>query len=107
MKLKDKKVDILFADYDLDEYGNAILRLETVALSVWAYFRQLSQKEVYTSLEMQTPEEVLFQIGYRPDITARHVIRYKGVLYDITRVDVFEGYKGDLTLYCKRQAVVE
>ena len=78
--------------------------LETVALSVWAYFRQLSQKEVYTSLEMQTPEEVLFQIGYSPDITTRHVIRYKGVLYDITRVDVFEGYKGDLTLYCKRQS---
>ena len=40
----------------------------------------------------------------QPDITTRHVIRYKGVLYDITRVDVFEGYKGDLTLYCKRQS---
>lgn len=88
-----------------DECGNGILQLEPVTLSVWAYFRQLSQKEVYTSLEMQTPKEVLFQISYRPDITTQHVIRYKGVLYDITRVDVFEGYKGDLTLYCKRQGV--
>ena len=26
------------------------------------------------------------------------------VLYDITRVDTFEGYKEDITLYCKRRA---
>lgn len=25
--------------------------------------------------------------------TTAHIIRYKGILYDITRVDVFEGYK--------------
>ena len=103
MKLKDKKIDILYADHEPDECGNNILNLKPVALSVWAYFRQLSQKEVYTSLEMQTPEEVLFQIGYRPGIATAHVIRYKGDLYDITRVDVFEGYKGDLTLYCKKE----
>ena len=104
MKLKDKKIDILYADHEPDECGNNILKLKPVALSVWAYFRQFSQKEVYTPLEMQTPEEVLFQISYRPDITIAHVIRYKGVLYDVTRVDVFEGYKSDLTLYCKQQA---
>ena len=104
MKLKDKKIDILYADHEPDECGNNSLKLKPVALSVWAYFRQLSQKEVYTPLEMQTPEEVLFQISYRPDITIAHVIRYKGVLYDVTRVDVFEGYKSDLTLYCKQQA---
>lgn len=28
----------------------------------------------------------------------------KGVLYDITRVDTFEGYKEELTLYCSRRA---
>ena len=51
----------------------------------------------------EVAENVLFQIGYRDDITTAHVIRFKGVLYDITRVDVFEGYKGDITLYCKRE----
>lgn len=103
MKLKDKKIDILYADHEPDECGNNILNLKPVALSVWAYFRQLSQKEVYTSLEMQTPEEVLFQISYRPDMTTDHVIRYKGILYDVTRVDVFEDYMGDLTVYARRQ----
>lgn len=104
MKLKDKKIDILYADHEADECGNNILKLKPVALSVWAYFRQLSQKEIYTALETQTPEEVLFQISYRLDITIAHVIRYKSVLYDVTRVDVFEGYKSDLTLYCEQQA---
>ena len=103
MKLKDKKIDILYADHEPDECGNNILKLKPVALSVWAYFLQLSQKEVYTSLEMQTLEEVLFQISYRPDMTTDHVIRYKGILYDVTRVDVFEDYMGDLTVYARRQ----
>lgn len=32
-----------------------------------------------------------------------NVIRYNGRLYNITRIDIFEGYKQDLTLYCKRK----
>ena len=103
MKLKDKKIDILLADYEPDECGNGILQLAPVALSVWAYFRQLSQKEVYTALESETPEEVLFQISYRPNITTECIIRYKGILYDVTRVDLFEGYKSDLKLYVRRR----
>ena len=51
----------------------------------------------------QVQEECLFQINYRADINTTHVIRYKGFLYDITRVDDFEGYKADLTLYCIRR----
>ena len=47
----------------------------------------------------QATEEVMFIINYRTDITTENVI-----LYNIVRVDVFEGYKSDLTLYCKRQA---
>ena len=46
-------------------------------------------------------EQVLFTVNYRPDITIVHVIRYKGLLYDITRVDTFEGYKADLSLYAR------
>ena len=38
---------------------------------------------------------------WRTELSTSHVIRFKGVLWDITRVDTFEGYKGDLTLYCK------
>ena len=36
--------------------------------------------------------------------TTENIILFKGVQYNIVRVDVFEGYKSDLTIYCKRQA---
>ena len=48
-------------------------------------------------------EEVLFTINWRSDITTAHVIRFGGVLWNITRVDTFEGYKGDISLYCNRR----
>ena len=100
MKLKDKKIEICEYQYTSDAIGNRIKTLVTVA-TVWAYFRQLSGKEIEAGISTKTNETVLFQIGYRADIKTTHVIRYKGVLYDITRVDVFEGYKADLTIYAK------
>ena len=101
MKLKDKKIEIMETQVVTDSIGNRIKQLVTVA-TVWAYFRQLSGDEIYR-VTTQVNEEVMFRINYRADITTTHVIRYKGILYNITRVDVYEGYKSDLTLYCKRQ----
>lgn len=78
--------------------------MQPVGAPVWAYFRQLSGKEVFAAATINYKEEMLFTINYRKDITTAHVVRYKGVLHDITRVDTFEGYKEDLTLYCSRRA---
>lgn len=102
MKLKDKKIEICEYTYTSDKYGNHKKETVTIA-TVWAYFRQLSGNEIYR-VTTQTTEEVMFVINYRTDITTENVILYKGVQYNIVRVDVFEGYKSDLTLYCKRQA---
>ena len=87
-----------------DNEGFAQKALQPVGAPVWVYFRQLSGKEVFAAATTNYEEEVLFTINYRTDITTAHVVRYKGVLYDITRVDAFEGYKEDLTLYCSRRA---
>lgn len=89
MKLKDKKIDILAAIYVSDKYGNRTKELVTVA-TVWAYFRQLSGDEIY-KITTQTEENVLFRINYRDDITTDNVIQYKGVKYNIIRIDVYEG----------------
>ena len=43
---------------------------------------------------------VLFVPETATDLTTANVIRYNGRLYNITRIDTFEGYKQDLTLYC-------
>ena len=104
MKLKDKKIEILAVTTIKDPEGFPTQVLAPIAPPLWAYFRQLSGNEVYAAMSVQATEEVLFTVTYRPDITTAHVIRYNGVLYDITRVDTFEGYKNDLTLYCKKRA---
>ena len=103
MKLKDKKIELLRADYIKDAAGFASETLTPITPPVWAYFRHLSGKEIYAAMTVQAVEEVQFVINWRRDITTRHVVRYSGVLYDITRVDTFEGYKGDLTLDAKRR----
>ena len=101
MKLKDKKIEIMGVQYSSDKYGDRKKETVTIA-TVWAYFRQLSGDEIYR-ITTQTEETVMFRINYRDDITTENVINYRGTLYNITRVDGYEGYKHDLTLYCKKQ----
>ena len=60
--------------------------------------------EIRARFIRQMPQTHCAVLPYDPEITNTHVIRYKGVLYDITRVDTFEGYREDITLYCKRRA---
>lgn len=103
MKLKDKKIEILAVTHTKDPEGFPTQVLAPIAPSMWAYFRQLSGKEVYAAMSVQATEEVQFVINWRDDITTRHIIRFRGVDYDITRVDTFEGYKQDLALYAKRR----
>lgn len=104
MKLKDKKIEILAETNTVNENGYTEQTLQAVCPPVWAYFRHLSGKEYYSANAEQVHEEVLFQVNYRTDLTTAHVIKYNGVLWDITRIDTYEGRKEDLKLYCKRRA---
>lgn len=63
----------------------------------------LVAKEVFAVATTNYKKEMLFQISYRADITTAHIIRFHGVQYEITRLDTFEDYKENLTLYCKRK----
>lgn len=104
MKLKDKKIEILAKTYTHDKYGNSVTSYEPITdAPLWAYFRQLSMRELYGTVT-QVEETALFQITYRDDITTAHVIRYNGDLYEIIRVDTYEGYKTDLLIYGKLKA---
>ena len=103
MKLKDKRIQILSVAHSTDAEGFAVETLTPIAPPVWAYFRQLSGKEYFAAQSVQAQEEVLFVINWRNDVTPQHVVRYAGVDYDITRVDGFEGYVTDISLYGKRR----
>lgn len=78
MKLKDKRIEICEYQYTTDAIGNHKKTLITVA-KVWAYFRQLSGKEIETGISTKTNETALFQIGYRADLKTTHVIKYNGI----------------------------
>ena len=101
MKLKDKKIEILAVTHTKDADGFTTETLTPIGPHVWAYYRQLSGKEIYAAATVQAVEEVLFVVNWRTDITVRHVVRFRGVLYDITRVDDFQGYRGDVGVYAR------
>lgn len=100
-KLKDKKVTI-YREEDISATPGSKPIIGYTPIhpgTLWAYVRQLSAKEYFArSTELQT-EDIIFTVNYRPDITAKNSISYKGAFYNITRVDTFEGYKDDLHLY--------
>jgi len=101
VKLKDKKIEILLPTSERDSSGFGLETLTPIAPPLWAYFRQLSGREIHTNATTIATEEVLFTINWRQDVTANHLVRFKGALYNITRTDVFEGYRQDITLYCR------
>ena len=103
MKLKDKKIELLAEKSVINENGYPETKLVEICPPVWAYFRHLSGNEYYSANAEQVKEEVLFQVNWRDDLNTRVIVRYGGVLWDITRIDTFEGRKEDLKLYCKRR----
>ena len=83
-----------------DADGFAVERYEPIHPGkLWAYFRHLSGQEIHASGATFAKQQVLFVINWRADVTAREVLRFNGRLYDISRVDCFEGYRTDLTLW--------
>lgn len=102
MKLKDKKINIYIERYLPNGNGYTTKVTEPLALNVWAYFRQLSGKEIFAAAAYRYDEEVLFTINYRAGLTTVCYVEYGGVKYNVNRIDTFEGYKQHITLYCKR-----
>lgn len=100
-QLKDKKIQILGVTVT-GEPGDT--PIETWAPihpgSLWAYVRQLSAKEYYSAMAIQSGEEMLFIINWRDDIkSTTNMIKYKDRYYNIKRIDTYEGYKQDLKIY--------
>ena len=44
-----------------------------------------------------------YTVNYRTGLITVYFVECGGVMYDVTRIDTFEGYKQDITLYCKRK----
>ena len=102
--LKDKKIILYRAQRSKDSAGFSTAKYIPIhAGRLWAYVRQLSASEFYAARAVQQTEEMLFAINWRDDVSAVDCyIEYRGVFYNITRVDTYEGYKEDLKVYAAR-----
>ena len=101
--LKDKKIIIYNKTLIEDDIGNQTEGYQPIHPGkLWAYVRQLSAKEYHAAASTQNKEEMLFTVNWRADISPKMYIEYKGVWYDIQRVDTFEGYKENLHLYASQ-----
>lgn len=109
-KLKDKKIVIyksgMFKDEDgFQTRGYMPIFDPAVTPNQWAYFKQLSASLLYANNTTTTKEECLFRINWTGVIKTNYAsdyrVYYNGLLYQVTRVDPYEGYKRDLALYCK------
>ena len=105
--LKDKKIVIYKSVEGKDADGfpfSGYMRVHK-SVNLWAYFKQLSGSLFYASATTNTKEECLFYINYT-DVLDRtrpqdYKIDYKGLVYELTRIDPYEDYKRDLALYAK------
>lgn len=101
--LKDKKIIIYKSLITVDEVGNQNVVYQPIHTGkLWAYVRQLSATEFFAAAAVQNKEEMLFTINWRSDISPKMFVEYKGVWYDIQRIDTFEGYKENLHLYASQ-----
>ena len=104
MKLRDKKITI-YRQVEVGESGfMPVMAYKPIHRgTLWAYVRQTSGTEVFYSSGEYSNESMVFTIAWRNDIIVEtDFIMYKGVFYNIKRVDTFEGYKDTITLTCDK-----
>lgn len=109
-KLKDKKIKIYKYVETTDEDGFQTAGYMPIhpQESLWAYFKQLSAELTYLNNSTQSKEECFFAVNWleilQTPIAKDLHIEYNGYLYQVTRIDSYEGYKRDLFLYARYEA---
>lgn len=108
--LKDKKIDIYEGTPGGSSYG--VTKPATYALlygNLWAYYKQdaggVSLTTQMTLKAYDTTERAIFVINRRPELRGKTLsllkVVYNGRVYDVDRIDDFEGYAEDYKLVCK------
>lgn len=110
--LKDKRIRLCGVVKTYDSAGfdtNSYMPLHEGDGTMWAYYRVAGGSVYWASDALQTKCDAVFVINY--DAIVAHTpafgslcIEYAGALWTVTRVDAFEGYRRDLTLYATRKS---
>lgn len=96
--LKDKKISIMTKNSTSPEPNPEPKPIDG-GKNIWAYYRQASGDEYYRASLAGYEVDAIFRINWRDNVKPTLTIRFRGEDYKITRVDDFEGYKKDLTIY--------
>ena len=97
-KLKDKKIIIWKPTLAEDSIGNTI-NIYLPYAKVWAHYRQTSGNEYYLIRGVLDAQiDAMFTINYRDDLKESFYISYGDKVFNISRIDDYEGYKQDLEI---------
>lgn len=108
--LKDKRLEVLCNVHTTDSAGFDVDGYMPIALTPdgkqWAYFRALGGSLYYAAQATQVKADVMAVVAYSDWLASMRwlekvYVRYAGRLYQATRVDTYEGYRRDLTIYAQ------
>ena len=103
-EIKDKKIRIynVEADRDLWQNERKVKRYIHDRNGLWAYARELSEREKFAAKAAGSEQSIVFKINYNNRVKAGLHLEFGGDTFVIKSVDGFEYYKHDLTLRAER-----
>jgi len=106
-KVKDKKVKAFNATvqavWGFERVCKKYIHSEESG-GLWAYVRQLSERERETAMAIQHDEDILFEISYSPKITIGLFLEFNDKTFKVASVDPYEYNKTDLIVKAKEVA---
>lgn len=103
-EIKDKKIAVYAVETGRDLSGNEIKVKRYIhnTYGLWAYARELSEKEKFAAKAAGAEQSILFKINYNARIKAGLYLEFRGDTFVIKSVDGYEWYKRDLTIRAER-----
>ena len=103
-QIKDKKIAVYSVETGRDLNGNEIKvkRYIHTHNGLWAYARELSEKEKFAAKAAGAEQSILFKVNYNKRIRAGLRLDFRGGTFVIQSVDGYEFYERDLTLRAER-----
>lgn len=103
-EVKDKKISVYGVETGRDLSGNEIKVKRYIhgKNGLWAYARELSEREKFAAKAAGAEQSILFKINYNKRIKAGLYLEFRENTFVIKSVDGYEWYERDLTLRAER-----
>lgn len=83
-----------------DKYGNP--KVTETKTNIYVQPRGVYQAEFYNAAQLGFKPSITFDIAVRDDFNGQELIEYRGVLYDVIRVD-WTAQRDKCSLICERR----